>query len=693
MPSKPPDAAHRQGRGGIVVLMILFALVLALRGATLLFDHSLNSIDGAMQTWFALDNFSQGNQLGRAFQSYLGISMILALLPVFFAFGQTLFASTFAAYALVIAGAFGSAYAIAWFLRPVPRSQRWVVAVLLLFGFYYALRLAAGAVYYDYPASFDPGVSLRPLRGFLPFLVLPFFVIVVRAMLARASALPAFCLGLVVGIGGLWSNDAGIPLVIAGAGALGLALFQRLALLAKALLSFAIGVAASGLAILMLVTQGDPQGWIEYNFRAVAGDQFWYFAPWDRATRILGPADLPNIFLQGEPLTTISLVVLIVCVLVAIARRITGRGSPVRGAAFVFVGASIVGTALIPQLGGHIGAEYNGITFVLGLCAPLIVFQKLLFGLVKPALRLLTPGVARTGAALLAVIMVAIDAGGLALAATGTDRTVYAERLGFFVTPSMAADLAAMERLSGHWDAQSIPEDRRLLSVYTSALDIAAGTQSPEPVGSLIHALGPQNRSAFTAQVANRSVAAVTTIAPDYSGWEGWMLRANWPFFEHLMANYRPFARSEQHILWMPSQDSEPEGIAQCEVTPIAENSFAVKIAAGQSGIASVSLERFAPFPAGRSALLTVIEESPVTRAATEPAWSDFPRYGVANQRSVSLAAPVEAGEKTTLTLEVIDGSPIGSALCSAKLLGRIDYDALPGLPEGVERYIAGARQ
>jgi hypothetical protein len=256
----------------------------------------------------------------------------------------------------------------------------------------------------------------------------------------------------------------------------------------------------------------------------------------------------------------------------------------------------------------------------------------------------------------------------------------------------MAADLAAMERLAAHWDARGVAPDDRLLSVYTSALDIAADTQSPEPVGSLIHALGPENRAAFTEQVARREVAAVSTIAPDYSGWEGWLLRANWPFFERLFANYEPLARTDQQVLWVPSNGARPIADARCNVDAISPGKIRVAVLADTTGIASVSLERSGDFATGRTALLTVTEESPITGSVSEPPWSGFPRYGIANEPELMLAAPVVAGERTSLVLENLDGSAIGNAACDAKLLQAPGYAVLPGLPEGVERYIAGAR-
>ncbi|OBV10333.1 hypothetical protein [Erythrobacter dokdonensis] len=683
--------AGAQGRGWWA-LGGLAALICALRAGGLLFDHSLNSIDGALQTWFALDHFADGDQLGTGFQSYLGITMVLALLPVFLLFGQTLFASTLAANVAMIAGAFGAAYATVWLIRAVPPRASWQAALVLIFGFYYAAPLVAEGAGLRWPATFDPGVSLRPLRGFLPFIVLPLFVVQVRRVLLQGRALSGgLLLGLAAGVGLLWSNDAGIPLVIALVLGLVMALHRRLVLLARTMAAFGLGVIAAAGAILLAVTHAAPGPWLQYNFRDVAGDQFWFFAPWERSTRILGVGDLPNILRHGELLSTASLIVLTLCMLWAVVQRLRGRSAPVRGSAFIVVGASVIGTALIPQIGGHIGAEYNAITFVLGACAPLIIGQRILLRWTKPLLRNASP--AKTGMAVgvAALAIVGIEAARLVTVCAGTDRTTYDAGLGFHVTPEYAADLAAMRQLAQAWDAQGIAQDRRLLSAYTSPLDIAAGVESPAPVGSLIHALGADNRANFTALVGERKVAAVTTIAPDYSGWEGWIRRANWPFFRALHENYTPIARNDQQVLWVRAETATPPiAAATCRVSAPSRSTLALDIAAPASGLASVSVTRQPPFATRRSAMLTVTEASPDT-AAKADRWADFPRYGIGNTALVSLVTPVTAGTTTRLTIEVLDGSDIGTATCTAQIYAPVDTAALPRMPEGIARYLAQA--
>jgi hypothetical protein len=230
------------------------------------------------------------------------------------------------------------------------------------------------------------------------------------------------------------------------------------------------------------------------------------------------------------------------------------------------------------------------------------------------------------------------------------------------------------------------------MSAYTSPLDIAAGAPSATPVGSLIHALGPRYRTMVASKVANRSAAAITTIAPDYSGWEGWLMRAQWSFFESLHTYYRPIARNAQHIVWVPSGGQGPGAQARCVVEQTAPSTLRVTVTAPEPGLATVRLTRTGNYARGRGAMLTVTENSPFTRAATTAPWSDFPRYGVANERAITVPAPLEPNQPTVLTLDVLDGSAIGAAECYALMLAPVDLAALPPLPEGVDAYLAGER-
>jgi len=694
MPDLVAGSGTRASRFGALALASVVGVLLAIRGASLLFDHSLHSIDGAMQTWFALDNFAAGNQLGSEFQSYLGVTMPIALLPIFMAAGGTLFASTLSAYLAVLLGAFATAYAIVWMLKTVCPDQRWMIAIGLVFVFYFFGAAIAQAIGLSYPLSLDPGVSLRPVRSLLPVLVLPVFVWALRLAFEQSTLVPAIALGTIVGFGSLWSNDSGIPLLIATVAALVLALHRQPALLVRWLGVFGLSTIVSAAVVVMAVTQGVPEPWLQYNFRDVAGDQIWYFAPWDRSTRILAWTDIPQIVLGGNLLSTLSLVLLCASVFAAAVKSVLAKGDLIREPAFVMVGASVIGTALIPQIGGHIDGLYNDMTFMLGVCGPLIIMRDRVGGLINRLRRSVPVQAPLIATGLATLLMVGAEGARAAQTISSSDRSVYDQDLGFFVTESFAQDLAAMRDLSEHWDSQQIPQDRRILSVYTSALDVSAGTVSPAPVGSLIHALGNTNRAAYTDLVANSKVQAVTTIEPNYSGWEGWMRRANWPFFQALRENYQPVARTDQHVLWLPRTDRLGVAVdAECEVASRAGHVLDLRVSSPRSGWASISVDRLGPVGAGRNAILTVTESSPWVSAVDREPWSDFPRYGAPNQMHLSLVAPVVADQATTLRLEMLDQSSVGSARCEATILEAIEFASLPGFAGTIEAHLQGGGQ
>ena len=90
--------------------------------------------------------------------------------------------------------------------------------------------------------------------------------------------------------------------------------------------------------------------------------------------------------------------------------------------------------------------------------------------------------------------------------------------------------------------------------------------------------------------------------------------------------------------------------------------------------------------------MLTVTEDSPFTRSAKGEVWGGFPRYGVANASVIEVPAPLVAGEITKLTFNVLDGSDIGAATCSASVYASVDFAALPSMSEGIDAYLGTLR-
>ena len=189
-----PLGLRGQGRESLcfaaVVTCAVFVAFLILRGIVLYFDHPLETLDGAMQTWFAVNAFAQGQQLGQDFQSYLGVTIMLFLLPFYVLFGSTLFSSSLAASIAMALGLLAMVHGLLRLMRGLTPGLRWWL-VAASFAFLAAIN------------ELNPGNSLRTVRSALPFLMLPLVLPLLRS-LRGGSPLRS---GLLLGGGGRrWSD-------------------------------------------------------------------------------------------------------------------------------------------------------------------------------------------------------------------------------------------------------------------------------------------------------------------------------------------------------------------------------------------------------------------------------------------------------------------------------------------------------
>ena len=663
-------------RTAIAAVLIAFVGILAMRGLTLTYYHPDKSIDGAMQTWFAVRNFARGSQLGHDFQSYLGISSMLTLVPWFVALGETLWAATMSSHIMVAIGHGLTVYVCLRLVRWVPNG--WC---LVLTGLVFVVLTVFGA-----KRLVEPMYSLRPLRWALPFILALIAQPQLRRALVGEWLRPGLVIGLATGVGFLWSNDAGIPAFLAMIGAILACLWGRWATLAKLMATFLLATFAGAALLLLVVTHGEPMAWLHYNFGSVAGDQPWYFGPWDREAQVMGPADLGMIFWVMLPFSMMTAAFLLVTLAIALWMRLKGKGPPVRLGLFVLVASGALGSALLPQVGGHIELGYNRAMWIPGLAAPLILAGSQGLRAARRFVRWTGRKEARQFTLLFLgafLLWAGIEAG--KFVAKRADKVPVAA-LGIRLTPEGAADVEAFASQAREWDRRGVPEDRRLLSVYTSMFDLSMGdkVQSPTPFGSIIHALGEEERALFTSRVEERQVEAVTTIYPPYDSWGSWNWRANWPFFEALLRNYRPVARGDQQVLWLLDDPSALGAAmpATCDIVERADGTSFLHVRSAGPNLVALDVEL--DFAAERP-FLVATERTREMRAIVrrDVGWTGAPRYGLPPTRQQRLMVPTDSADRdATLQIERYDAGGLSIRSCEARAYAPPDYDALPGFAE-----------
>lgn len=661
----------------VLLAVLVTAGFVAGRAGFLFLYHPLGTLDGAMQTWFALDAFSQGRQLGHDFQSYLGTTMLLFLVPFYLIFGGTLFASSVAASTAVAIGYIATFYGLLRLTGLFRSATLWAL-------------VAVGVAYMSYTTGLSAGNSLRPLRWALPYLMLPFILTGWHLMHAGRAAPAGLILGLVGGAGMLWSNDSGIPAFAA--------LFIATIFCSRGdcrdtsqTLSVYLAVSiATFMGILVLVSHGAPGAWLAYNFGAIPQDQTWYFGPWGSETRIVRPQNVLLIFSAMDGRTRLAVMLLVISLLMAAATKIRGHGEANRAAGLIFLGLSALGTSLIPQLGGHVSQGYNGALVLVGLLSPLVAFNRQItaIGRWHPVTwRVWRPGFIGLCILLIATLSIQTYKRSANIVARYADG-VYVPELGFLVPPDYAAEVAAVRSLRAALETAGVAPNRRLQSTYPSALGIVLGAEAPTPYGAIIHALGYAARDRFAEVVAAQEVAFATSVRGPRPGWPDWNIRSGWYYFRPLHLNYVPVALERYHILWERRDTplSEPSGDVGCTTTPLLNGGIAFEVTAPFDGFVEVSIALSALPHMGRGRILTAMEDSPFTRVADFSAWEDAPSYGLPPRYNHLLFLPVVRNEVSRITLSVLGDAPLENGTCTAAHVLWPNLTDLPDLGQFVER-------
>ncbi len=675
-------------------------------------DHSLFSLDGAFQTYNMVSAIDRGLVVGADYFPYLGPFLGYVVYPVFKLLGGTLFASTAASYLLSNAG-FAFALWILAGLVGITGYKRGVVVLgggmLIIFSLYgsrfWVFENFVLMPQYFLDGLYKPGNSLSSLRWLLPYISAAALLwgnarfVSAGKSFGGQRAFATFW-GSVTGLQLYWSPDAGLPSTAAMVFAW--VLFDGrppfYPFLGRLALMIAVAVATAFLMGLV-ITSGNLAGWFGYLFGGMREEQWWFFGSWEALDRVFSFSDLVRNVLSGMR-SMLIFPAMAMASIVAIRLHRTPRERMQR-TLLVYVTFTLSGTALLPQIGGHVSDFY---------ATPIIPPFVFLFYLLA---RDSVGGLRRKGGARLAstatalvqkfprsllvlitwspIVLIAAVSAGMALhfATKPGKQTIFVSALGASVSADIQPVLDVISRFARDADNVGLPADARIFSSYTSAVDLIAGAVPPSPYGMLIHALGSKARHDHLEALMKHDYPLVTTINPQYSAWGNWNLRASWYVYREIVKRYKPFAQTNQHIFWVPRDEPLPPAAPMfCSVGREASNRQVLSLEGsatwsnGEPLLSEIILEvdmeltpSAAPF-IGSRALLTVVERRSALaeNEGVTPPWGKSPpparRYGVGQRGGrITLVVEHNPGATSIITLESLpsDRSVLTVRSCSAR--------------------------
>jgi hypothetical protein len=505
------------------------------------------AIDGPFQLYNALRRIHTGFNPGIDFQFFHGIGIPYLHYPLFLLFGGQLSGSELARQ-LVSTLLYPVVFLVVFrvFTRDWRRTW-WLTAAAL-----------AASVALHLTALTNPLNGMLGLRSTMPMLVAVVF------FTARSPMRRMIAVGLCLGVAIFLSTEQGIAAVLAFGVVSAVALVRpgnRARQIAGASGTLLIAV-ATFLLLVFAVARHGTFGVLNYNFRAVPMDQYWYFgAP--PVVFISSWGALPGMLVHVWPVG-LALLSITVTVAVCLARVATSRDADSQRRVDAFALLAVYGLISCASLLGIFAAAYVQpcwrILIVLGLLGLTSLADGMHGGRAgsERDLPRSLPGVAVLAIAWLC--LASPSALRILAAAPGVLYEHAVRRVPFSIAGIWPETMRADEALVSSRTTRDgrVP---KIWSTYSGWIESRYGAFNPS-FDYIIHALGPANRWQYLDRFDATQPDLVQTVLPTYSQYEVWIQQTSWDFYERLLRRYSVVQTTPWSLFWerQPS-DGPPEEV------------------------------------------------------------------------------------------------------------------------------------
>jgi hypothetical protein len=559
----------RKSFPGILFFVSLIPLVLLSLAKSL--ELPTYHLDGAFQTASGEYRLKDLQFPGRDFFPYLGTGPILLIFPFFILAGGNLFASVFAShlttYLIFLISSFFVYLCCFKKYRPFTVIALFVFLVLICC--LDSSNIDIGKIQISklinvgFGEWINPGNSLRPLRASLAYAAgITIWSVINLNWSVRVKMLAAGCaLG---GLTSVWSNDYALPtLTISVIFICFWGLRQRIGI--QYLMYFLLSLFCSYILVGQLITSGNLLSLVKYNLD-VAGDQFWYFGPWSRETRIFSVWDLLNALNQQG----IFFHVVVLGLLFSTCRLLSVRLKfDYNFALLLVVGLILFSGGLVATLGGHSGPYFLSFRRW-AYMVDFVLFYKIMASRGIPVLGSDNPLWRKRLIALRNGKSVR-DCGVLLISGLSIFSLVFSSYLfsNEFSRLSNSSDFYHEAKLGGFLDTNFIQLKTLKGSLFEEYFGVAGTFRGPNKalkVDSVIHALGHQ-REIMDKYLASQPPHNVITTNPLMtSAWSSWNISANYFLYRELFTKYVISNVTKNTITWTPSPPPRRISPISCKV-------------------------------------------------------------------------------------------------------------------------------
>jgi hypothetical protein len=563
------------------LLFVVVTLVVAIESAM---HFNGTPIDGPFQLYNALRRIAAGYHAGVDFQFFHGLGVPYLYYGLFRIFGGGLRGSELARN--IVSPIVFTLVLVAFFRAFLNTWRRTLCATTIALALAFVIPFSAVSFALVFAVNGMLGV-----RAALP-LLLPVALYRCRTPMTRA-----FAAGIVLGLALFFGTEQGLAALLAYALVSTLAIIRRSTRRAQAVEAVAtVAIAVSTLVLALMLVAGwtGMRGALRYNFSLVPGDQYWFFGS---PPNVFAPS-WQALFKMATAMWQVEFALLLgLAACIAYLVRFWRTPDEVIGRRnFALATLPLYGVLSLASLLGVFIPVYSQPCWrTIGLVAVIEWFSLADRNSARNETGdwLGVPRLASVAALALTVMSFLT----VSLVRTALVRSLpHVLREHVFghspiesggIWPVTLAEGQAL--IDSRRDAQGAPP--LLWSTYAGWIEARNGLFNPS-FDYMIHALGPENRRAYTERFAETKPRLAQTVLPTFTRYEPWLENANWPFYDELLRWYDVTAFTPWSVYWERRSTPNPDPV------PIGE----MKVPAGMTAV------RLPPIPDQLASKLTLLE-------------------------------------------------------------------------------------
>jgi hypothetical protein len=542
-------------------------LISVCRSLRVSIDIPTNIVDGAYQTASSLYRLNYGEWPGRDFFPYLGIGPTFILYPLFKLAGTNISASVFSSYFVVSILRIGSIWLVAF----ISSNKNKVLIASISSSLFLFLSFFTSQI----SSFFSPGNSLRPIRGFLPYLIALCLYLIITTKIKLIKKYDFCLIGIVAGFCILWSNDFALSTAFFTLIFFFGYKFKDKKLTLRILLFTICTTLLSATFLLYICTQGHMLEMLSYNFIDVRNDQYWYFGDWREPKKIFHVLEvLPKILLRLPVVLPTSFILLVFVIKIKIIKSINYLETYL----ISFILGLLFSGGAIASVGGHYEGgyftEYSFFWLIFSMCF-LVELALLLINYLNRknqpnTKKILVNSIIISTFLLFLLLGLQMNRYFSNLNSAKMDNNkFYVGELGGYLPIAYKQHIEMASQFSND---EVIEEYWGLWSAFNR-------NHTPLPVDSVIHALGNTRYKYLSVleQFPKRIITITNSSAPQ---WQPWNFSANYWFYKVLVENYEPMQTSPSTLVWTKTITKKRSEV-ECKINKSGENFSLINVISG----------------------------------------------------------------------------------------------------------------